>query len=114
MWRRPCRHPHISWPREIDTNVQSVISGFRIHSAWRKATDNMLWQRIADRKHPSRGMPLKKKDNNICEIFSEHHCDDCTSASIPSARWHVSILEVFCDDLVVEAMHERYDEHFVE
>ena len=41
-----CGCPRTSWLRATDTDVQSVNIG--IHSAWRKASDLTLWQRIVD------------------------------------------------------------------
>jgi len=38
--------PHTTWLRAIDTDVQSVNIG--IHSAWRKASDRILWRHIVD------------------------------------------------------------------
>jgi len=45
-WRRPRGHPHATWLRGTDANVQSANIG--IHPAWRKANIRVLLQHIID------------------------------------------------------------------
>jgi len=76
--RRPCGRPCTIWLRAIDARPVSV----GIHSAWRKASDRMLWRHIIDTATLHHGAYHWRKESSSSSSIHVHLWTDYASVAV--------------------------------